>query len=63
VFLGLRIRPVGDEHLTCGLQPQRPRAAFRLQAANKTLTPAAFISSLSAPISRPIASSSETAGS
>ena len=35
VFLGLRVRPVGDEHLTRGLQPQRPRAAFRLQAARK----------------------------
>ena len=35
VFLGLRVRPAGDEHLTCGLQPQRPRAAFRLQAADK----------------------------
>jgi hypothetical protein len=35
VLLGLRVRPVGDEHLTIGLRPQRPRAAGRREAADE----------------------------
>src|SRR5262249_38039458 len=35
VLLGLQIRPVGDENLTIGLCPQRPRAADGGEAANE----------------------------
>jgi hypothetical protein len=35
VLLGLRLRPVGEEHLTIGLPQQRPRAAGRVNAAGK----------------------------
>src|SRR5215475_11217128 len=35
VFLGLYVRPVGDEHLTGGLRPYRPRASGRGEAANE----------------------------
>src|SRR6516225_6535005 len=35
VLLGLYVRPVGDEHLTIGLRPQRLRAACRAQASNE----------------------------
>ena len=33
VFLGLRVRPVGGEHVTIGLHPQRPRVVSRGKAA------------------------------
>jgi hypothetical protein len=39
VLLGLQVRPVGDEDLTIGLRPHRPRAACREQAANLTPAP------------------------
>ena len=35
VLLSLQIRPVGDENLTIGLRPQRPRAAGGGEAANE----------------------------
>src|SRR4029434_7191275 len=35
VLLGLQVRPVGDEHRTIGVRPQRPRAACRVQLANE----------------------------
>jgi hypothetical protein len=57
-LLGLQVRPVGDEHPTIGPRPQRPRAACGCRPPTKILTPAAFISSLRASISRDIASSS-----
>ena len=35
VLLGLQVRPVGDEHSTIGLRPQRLRAAGRGKAAGE----------------------------
>jgi hypothetical protein len=35
VLLGFQVRPVGDENLTIGLQPQRLRAARRAQATSE----------------------------
>jgi len=35
VLLGLQVRPVGDEHLTIALRPQRPRAPGGGEAANE----------------------------
>ena len=35
MLLGLQVRPVGDEHLTMGLRPQRLRATCWAQAANE----------------------------
>src|SRR6202023_709761 len=35
VLLGLQVRPVGDENLTIGLRPQRPRAAGGGGGANE----------------------------
>lgn len=61
-LLGLQVRPVGDLHLTtCARNDLALLAGCR--PPTKILTPAAFISSLSASISRHIASSSTTDGS
>ena len=55
VLLALQVRPVGDEHPTIGLRPQRPCTALRAQAANEngfTGTPSFLLGKSSGTLSK-----------
>src|ERR1700690_3431686 len=43
VLLGLQVRPVGDEHPTIGLRPQRPCVAAGGETTNENPDPGGYI--------------------